>query len=186
MLWETDMRELLDLYLTFFRIGGLTFGGGLTMLPMLKFELVEKKGWVGEEELLNYYAIGQCTPGIIAINVSTFVGFKKRGIPGAIAATLGMVSPSLIIVSILAHFLDQFMHNQTMQHAIAGVKVVVCALMANTVVTLAKKSFVNKICVAVGVLTLAGALFLPVPTVVFVIAAAVLGIILQKTGVWSE
>lgn len=180
------MKELFDLYCTFFRIGGLTFGGGLTMLPMLKFELVEKKSWVGEEELLNYYAIGQCTPGIIAINVSTFVGYKRRGIPGAIAATLGMVSPSLIIVSILAHFLDQFMNNQTMQHAIAGVKVVVCALMANTVVTLAKKSFVNAICVAVGVLTLLGALFLPVPTVSFVILAACVGIILQKTGVWSE
>ena len=103
------MKELLQLYAAFFRIGGLTFGGGLTMLPMLKYELTEKNNWVTEEELLDYYAVGQCTPGIIAVNVSTFVGYKKKGIPGAIFSTLGMISPSLIIVSILALFLEQFL-----------------------------------------------------------------------------
>ena len=179
------MKELIDLYLTFFRIGGLTFGGGLTMLPMLKYELSEKKKWVQEDELMDYYAIGQCTPGIIAVNVSTFVGYKKRGIIGAVAATLGMVSPSLIIVSILALFLDQFMNNQTMAHAIAGVKAVVCALMLNTVITLAKKSFINAFCVAVGIVALAGALFTPIPTVLIVIIAGVTGVILQKSGVWT-
>ncbi|MDO4344649.1 MAG: chromate transporter [Eubacteriales bacterium] len=179
------MRELLELYFTFFRIGGLTFGGGLTMLPMLKYELSEKKKWVQEDELLDYYAIGQCTPGIIAVNVSTFVGYKRKGILGAVFATLGMVSPSLIIVSILAMFLDQFMNNQTVAHAVAGVKAVVCALMTNTVITLAKKSFVNALCVGVGVVALAAALFTPVPTVLLVIAAGILGIILQKTGVWT-
>ena len=78
------MKELLDLYFAFFRIGGLTFGGGLTMLPMLKHELVEKKKWVTEDEILDYYAVGQCTPGIIAVNVATFVGYKKRGVIGGI------------------------------------------------------------------------------------------------------
>lgn len=178
------MRELLDLYFTFFRIGGLTFGGGLTMLPMLKYELAEKKAWVTEDELLDYYAIGQCTPGIIAVNVSTFVGFRQKGIPGAVAATLGMVSPSLIIVSILAIFLEQFMNNRIMAHAIAGVKVVVCALMANTVLTLARKSFINMFCAAVGALALVGAVFTPIPTVLFVVMAGALGVLLQKTGVW--
>ena len=88
---KEKMLDLLSLYAAFFRIGGLTFGGGLTMLPMLKYELVEKNGWVTEEELLDYYAVGQCTPGIIAVNVSTFVGYKKRGIIGAIFSTLGSV-----------------------------------------------------------------------------------------------
>lgn len=179
------MKELLDLYFTFFRIGGLTFGGGLTMLPMLKYELAEKKQWVAEDELLDYYAIGQCTPGIIAVNVSTFVGYKRKGIPGAVASTLGMISPSLIIVSILALFLDQFMNNQTMAHAIAGVKAVVCALMTNTVITLAKKSFINALCVGIGILAFIGAVFTPIPTISIVIAAGILGVILQKTGVWK-
>lgn len=178
------MRELLELYCTFFRIGGLTFGGGLTMLPMFKYELSEKKGWVQEDELLDYYAIGQCTPGIIAVNVSTFVGYKRKGLAGAIAATLGMVSPSLIIVSVLAIFLDQFMSNQVMAHAIAGVKVVVCALMTNTVITLAKKSVINGLCAAAALAAFLGAALTPVPTVLFVAAAGITGIALQKTGVW--
>ena len=87
------MKELLRLYWAFFRIGGLTFGGGLTMLPMLKYELVEKKKWIDEETLLECYAIGQCTPGIIAVNTATFVGFRRKGFWGGIFATLGMVTP---------------------------------------------------------------------------------------------
>ena len=140
------MKELFELYAAFFRIGGLTFGGGLTMLPMLKYELAEKKNWVTEDELMDYYAIGQCTPGIIAVNVATFVGYKRRGVIGSIFSTLGMVSPSLIIVSILAMFLEQFMSNVYVSHAIGGIKVVVCALMLNTLLTLAKKSFLNAFC----------------------------------------
>lgn len=180
------MKELLDLYFTFFRIGGLTFGGGLTMLPMLKYELSEKKQWVEEDDLLDYYAIGQCTPGIIAVNVSTFVGYKRKGILGAVFSTLGMISPSLIIVSILAMFLEQFMNNQTMAHAIAGVQAVVCALMANTVITLAKKSFVSAVCVVIGILAFLAAQFSPVPTVLIVVIAGVFGVILQKTGVEKQ
>lgn len=180
------MKELFDLYVTFFRIGGLTFGGGLTMLPMLKYELVEQKGWVEEDELLDYYAIGQCTPGIIAVNVSTFIGYKRKGIPGAVFSTLGMVSPSLIIVSILAVFMEQFLSSTVMGHALAGIKAVVCALMLNTVVTLAKKSFLNALCVVIAAAAFAAAVFTPVPTVALVIAAGILGVILQKTGVWSE
>lgn len=176
------MKELIELYLAFFRIGGLTFGGGLTMLPMLRYELEEKKHWVTEDELLDYYAIGQCTPGIIAVNVATFVGFKRKGIPGAIFSTLGMISPSLIIVSILAMFLDQFMSSRIVAHAIAGVKVVVCALMLNTVITLAKKSFVSPLCVVIGVVTFLLAVFTSVPSVLLVIGAGTLGILLQKTG----
>lgn len=176
------MKEFLELYFAFFRIGGLTFGGGLTMLPMLKYELVGKKNWVTEEELLDYYAVGQCTPGIIAVNVSTFVGYKRKGIPGAVVSTLGMISPSLIIVSILAMFLEQFMTNQMVLHAVAGIKVVVCALMLNTVISMAKKSFVSALCVAVGLLGFAGAVFTPVPTVGIVLLAGAAGIILNRIG----
>lgn len=176
------MKELLQLYAAFFRIGGLTFGGGLTMLPMLKYELVEKKGWVTEDELLDYYAVGQCTPGIIAVNVATFVGFRKRGVVGAIFSTLGMISPSLIIVSILALFLEQFLSNQLVAHAVEGIKLVVCALMLNTVITMAKKTMVSGLCYGLGAVAFLLALFTPVPTVVIVIVAGVLGVILYKMG----
>ncbi len=176
------MKDLWKLYAAFFRIGGLTFGGGLTMLPMLKYELVEKNGWVTEEELLDYYAVGQCTPGIIAVNVSTFVGFRKKGIPGAIFSTLGMISPSLIIVSILAFFLEQFMSNQIVAHAVGGIKVVVCALMLQTVITMAKKNLVSAVCYVVAILAFLLALFTPVPTVLLVLVAGIVGIIMYKMG----
>lgn len=176
------MKDLWKLYAAFFRIGGLTFGGGLTMLPMLKYELVEKNGWVTEEELLDYYAVGQCTPGIIAVNVSTFVGFRKKGIPGAIFSTLGMISPSLIIVSILAFFLEQFMSNQIVAHAVGGIKVVVCALMLQTVITMAKKNLVSAVCYVVAILAFLLALFTPVPTVLLVLVAGTIGIIMYKMG----
>lgn len=176
------MKDLFALYMSFFRIGGLTFGGGLTMLPMLKYELSQKRQWVTEDELLDYYAIGQCTPGIIAVNVATFVGYRKKGLSGAVFSTLGMISPSLLIISVLAHFLDQFMSNVTVAHAVNGIKIVVCALMLNTVITLAKKSFVNKICVLVGIMAFLLAVFTPIPSVVLVIFAGIMGIVLSKGG----
>lgn len=176
------MKELLRLYAAFFRIGGLTFGGGLTMLPMLKYELVEKNGWVTEDDLLDYYAVGQCTPGIIAVNVSTFVGYKKRGVIGAIFSTLGMISPSLIIVSILALFLDQFMSNEIVAHAVEGIKIVVCALMLGTVVTMAKKTLVSGLCYGIAGVAFLLAVFTPIPTVLIVIVAGILGVALYKKG----
>lgn len=180
------MKELFELYAAFFRIGGLTFGGGLTMLPMLKYELVEKKKWVEEEDLLDYYAVGQCTPGIIAVNVATFVGFKRKGVLGGIFSTLGMISPSLIIVSILALFLEQFMSNQIIAHAVGGIKVVVCALMLNTVVTMAKKTVKSIIAGVVCVIAFLMAMFTPIPTVLLVVVAGIFGVILYKIGRFKE
>lgn len=176
------MKELFELYCAFFRIGGLTFGGGLTMLPMLKHELVEKKHWVEEEDLLDYYAVGQCTPGIIAVNVATFVGYKRRGVIGGIFSTLGMVSPSLIIVSILAMFLEQFMSNQIVAHAVGGIKIVVCALMLNTVVTMAKKTVKGKLTAFAAVLAFILAMFTPVPRVLLVVIAGICGVVLYRMG----
>ena len=176
------MKELFKLYTAFFRIGGLTFGGGLTMLPMLKYELVEKNNWVSEEELIDYYAVGQCTPGIIAVNVSTFVGYRKKGIPGAIFSTLGMISPSLIIISILALFLEQFMNNTIVAHAIGGIQIVVCALLLNTVITMSKKNMVYAVCWLVAGAAFALSVFTPIPTVLLVVLAGILGILLYKTG----
>lgn len=176
------MKELIDLYIAFFRIGGLTFGGGLAMLPMLKHELIEKRKWVTEEEILDYYAIGQCTPGIIAVNTATFVGFKKRGVLGAIFSTLGMVSPSVIIITIIAMFMQQIMSNQIVIHALNGIKVVICALLLNTVITLGKKSMVNKTTTVIAIVTFVLAMFTPLPTVLIVVLAAAFGIIMYKTG----
>ena len=167
----------LELFWSFFKIGGMTFGGGLTMLPMLKHELVQKKQWVSEEELLDCYAIGQCTPGIIAVNTATFVGYKKNKISGGIFATLGMIFPSILIITIIAMFLKNFMDNIWFQHALQGVRGVVCALLCNTVINLCKKSLKNHFTELVFLAVLLLGFFTKIPTIILVLLAAAAGII---------
>ena len=174
---ETVLNIYCNLFLSFFRIGGLTFGGGLAQLPMLKFEVVQKHHWMEEEELLDIYAIGQCTPGIIAINTATYVGYKKAGIAGGIAATAGMVMPSLIIITLVAAILQAVIDNVWVQHAIMGIRGVVCALMLNTVQTLSKKTLKNRFSFIVAGIALLAAFFTGLPTLVIVIASAVTGIV---------
>jgi len=174
------MRLLWDLYRTFFVIGGLTFGGGYAMLPMLEREIVAKHGWSTREEILDYFAIGQCTPGIIAVNTATFVGYKQKGIPGGIFATLGVISPSMIIITLIAMLLEHFMEIAWVQHAFAGIRVAVCALIVASVIKLIK-SGVKKpwhAALAIGAFVLVALLgFSPV---MVVIACAVLSLIFGK------
>lgn len=172
-------KMLLNLYWSFFKIGGLTFGGGLTMLPMLEHELVQNKKWVTEEELLDCYAIGQCTPGIIAVNTATFVGYKKGKVLGGIFSTLGMVTPSLVIITVAAMFLQLIMGNEFFQHAMMGIRSVVCALMVNTVLNLIKKSIVSYLSCAIFALVLTAGLFFKIPTIFLVLAATTVGIIIE-------
>lgn len=174
-----DWKLIGQLYFSFMRIGGLTFGGGLSMLPMLKYELVDQKNWIKEDELIDCYAVGQCTPGIIAVNTATYVGYKKAGIIGGIFSTLGMITPSLIIITLIAAFLERFMNNIWLSHALMGVRGVVCALMLNTVITLAKKSLLDKIAWVLCIVAFLLALLSKVPTILIVVIAAFIGIILQ-------
>jgi len=103
-----DMRQLWELFVSFFKIGLFTFGGGYAMLPMLQREIVDHHKWVTEEDVLDYYAIGQCTPGVIAVNTATFVGTKLRGWIGGLVATAAVVTPSVIIISVI---IKRFINN---------------------------------------------------------------------------
>lgn len=177
-----NIRRLGELYVSFFKIGGLTFGGGLAMLPMLQREVVTDRGWCKEEEILDIYAIGQCTPGIIAVNTATYVGYKQAGFIGGIFGTLGLITPSLIIICLIASILQNFINLPTVVHALAGIRVIVCALMLNTVVTMAKKGIVDKL----GAVLFAGgfilACFTPVPTALIIVLAGIIGIIAKGMG----
>ena len=173
------MKKILELYCTFFRIGGLTFGGGMAMLPMLKREIVEKYGWATEEELLDIYAIGQCTPGVIAVNTSTYIGYQQGKLVGSIFATLGMISPSLIIISLIASILKEFMALPIVLHALAGVRITVCALMLNTVFSLMKSGIKDKLGVLLFLFGFLLATFTPIPTILLVVCAAVIGIFVK-------
>ena len=180
------MPLLLDLFCAFFRIGLFPFGGGYAMLPLLQREIVEKKHWATEEELLDYFAVGQCTPGVIAVNTATFVGFKEKKLSGAIFATLGIVSPSLVIITVIAALLSNFAHIAAVQNAFAGIRVAVCVLILNSIVKLWKKSVVDKLTLGVFIAVFLGSVLLShVSPVVFIVAAAVLGIVVRvwlRTG----
>ena len=174
------MPPLLDLYLTFFRIGLFTFGGGYAMLPMLQRELVDKKGWVTEDDILNYFAVGQCTPGIIAVNTATFVGYKRAKKIGGVCATLGIVSPSLVIITIIAAILRNFADIPAVQNAFAGIRVAVCVLIINSVVQLLKKAVTDKITLVIYiVVALCAILFSQISPVVFILLAGIAGVVIR-------
>ncbi len=174
------MNTLLELYLTFFKMGLFTFGGGYAMLPLLEREVVDKKGWASHEEILDYYAIGQSTPGIIAINTSTFCGYKVCGNIGGIVASLGFISPSIIIISIIAKFLQSFSHLAIIQHAFAGIRVAVCALVFYSVLKMIKKDANTGLKFMVFILTFVAIGFLSISPIVVVITVGVFGILLGR------
>lgn len=176
------MKTLLELFLIFARIGGFTFGGGYAMLPMLQKELVENRGWTTNEELIDYYAIGQCTPGIIAVNVATFVGYKTKGIIGGIFATLGMITPSIIIVGIIAAFLHGFQDYEVVQWAFAGIRSAVVALILSAMWKIAKKSLVDVFAVIIFVVVAVLSFFTDLSPVIFVVVAGVCGLVLNLSG----
>ena len=176
------MKELLDLFLTFARVGGLTFGGGYAMLPMLQKEVVEKRHWATEEEIMDYYAIGQCTPGIIAVNTATFIGYKTRGVLGAIAATAGTVFPSLVIIMVIAAFLRNFAELEIVKNAFAGIRICVGVLVLNAVQKLWKGGVVDRATLVICIVVFVGMLILDVSPVVFVLGAGLAGWLLKKAG----
>ncbi len=181
---ETNpMNIYADLFLTFAKVGVMTFGGGYAMLPILQREVVDNKGWATEEELMDYFAIGQCTPGVIAVNTATFIGQKNKGVPGGILATLGVVFPSLVIISLLAGVITAFSHLAWVSHAFGGIRVCVCILILNAVVKLLKKAVIDVPTAVLFAAVALGSYFTPLSPVVFVVAAGAAGIVLRSLGV---
>ena len=177
------MNELLKLFMAFARIGAFTFGGGYAMLPMLQKEVVEKNHWATEDEIMDYFAIGQCTPGIIAVNTATFVGYKTKGIPGAIAATHGMIPPTINIITEIAAFLKNFADLPIVKHAFNGIRACVCVLILNAVTKLAQKSIVDKACLGICIVVLLLSLFSPLSPALIIILAGAAGVLFKRTGI---
>ena len=179
------MNQLLDLYWTFLKIGCVTFGGGYAMLPILERELVTKRQWTTMDDLRDYFSIGQCTPGIISLNVSTFIGQKRCGVKGAIAATVGFLTGPIIILLIIASFLKNFATLEIVQHAFAGIRVCVCVLILQAVLRLWKKSVIDPFTLALYLIifalnALSGVLPFKIPAAVLVICAGIIGIIASE------
>ena len=180
---KEKLKTLFELFRAFARVGALTFGGGPAMLPILERELVDSRSWVTNEELIDYYAVGQCTPGIIAVNTATFVGRKLAGTLGGIVATFGIVTPSVIIILIIASLLTNFADIPAVQSAFAAIRVCVSVLMVNAVIKLSKKAVIDLPTVLIFVTVLACSFFFGVSPVVFVVLSAAAGIVLTMTGV---
>ncbi len=173
------MKLLLELFLIFAKMGAVTFGGGYAMLPILQREIVDNKHWGTEEELMDYYALGQVTPGMIAVNVATFIGCKLKGFWGGVFATIGVITPSMIIITIIALCLSQFEENPYVAHAFAGIRACVCVLILDAVVKLGKKSVKDQRTLLIFLAILLISLFAPVSPVVSVLAAGAAGFVLM-------
>ena len=189
---KNKLKELLELYLAFVKIGAFTFGGGLAMMPIMQRELVEKRGWITEEELIDYFAIGQSTPGIIAVNVATFVGYKKLGWFGGIIGTLGVVTPSWVIIMLLAGAISSVDKYPLAQKALKGINVAVAALLTSVIVKFSKKTIKSIWNAFFMLLAFALIYFLKVQSVWIIIASLVIGSLLtlyrqkKKAGVTAD
>ena len=177
------MKQLWKLFTAFARVGVMTFGGGYAMIPILEREIVDRHGWATEEELMDYYAVGQCTPGVIAVNTATFIGYKVAGTAGGIAATLGVIFPSMVIITIIAGILSNFAEVPAVKSAFAGIRVCVCVLIFNAVLKLWKKAVVDKITLVLFLGVFLLSVFFDISPVVFVIFCAGAGIVLTRMGV---
>ena len=174
---------LWQLFVSFARVGVLTFGGGYAMIPMLEREIVDRHGWATSEELMDYYAVGQCTPGVIAVNTATFIGYKTAGNLGGIVATLGVVFPSLLIISVIAGIIQNFSDIPAVKSAFAGIRVCVCVLIFNSVVKLWKGAVKDKATLVLCLLVFGLSVFFSVSPIVFVLLCAAAGILFTRMGV---
>lgn len=174
------MREIIKLFFAFAKIGAVTFGGGYAMLPILQRDIVKKHGWATDDELMDYFAIGQCTPGIIAVNTATFIGYKQKGIPGGIAATLGVIFPSIVIISIIAAFITNYAELSMVKHAFHGIRVCVCILILNAVLKLSKNSLIDKWTAGIFVIVFVLSMFFNISAAILVLAAGLAGYMIKR------
>ena len=175
--------KLLSLFLSFAKIGVMTFGGGYAMIPILEREIVENRKWASSEELMDYYAVGQCTPGVIAVNTATFIGYKVAGLAGGVVATLGVVFPSVVIICLIAGILTNFADIPAVKSAFAAIRVCVCVLIFNAVVKLWKGAVKDKAGLVLFLIVFVLSLFFDISPVIFVLFCALAGLVLTRTGV---
>ncbi len=180
------MRVLWELFVAFFKIGAFTFGGGYAMLPLIEKEIVEKRAYATSEEVMDYFAIGQCTPGVIAVNTATFIGHKKAGIKGAAVATLGVVLPSVIIITVVAMFLSSVYQYPIVQHILSGIRVAVAVLIVNATYSMFKKGCKDIYTVILAAVSFVAFTFFSLPPVLMIVFGIVAGLVIKKVKGGNE
>ncbi|MDL2234248.1 chromate transporter [Ruminococcaceae bacterium OttesenSCG-928-L11] len=177
---KSNVKLWLRIYLSFFKVGALTFGGGYSMLPILEHEVITNKKWIEKQEMLDYFAISQTLPGIIAVNVATFIGSKLAGFVGSVFAALGVVTPSIIVISIIAAFLSNFTDIPAVQRVMAGMNIAVAALLVQAVFSMAKGVEKDPITVTLAIAAFIAVAFFNVSSVIILLAAVVVSLIVKK------
>ncbi len=173
---KTENKKL-ELFLTFLKIGAFTFGGGYAMIPLIQKEVCENKKWLTDEDILEIVAIAESTPGPIAINSATFVGYRTAGVLGAMCATLGVVLPSFVIITIISMVLREFSSYRAVKYAFFGIRAGVLALIVKALWTMAKKSPKNIFSYIISALAFILAVFTNINTIFIIIGCAVAGLI---------
>ncbi|GHV50618.1 chromate transporter [Synergistales bacterium] len=174
------MREFFSIFAAFFKIGAVTFGGGYTMLAILQKDIVERRGWASNEDIVDYYAISQSLPGIIAVNTAAFVGWHKKRLAGLIAAALGVILPSLIIILVIAMFISNILRFPFVTHAFNGIRAAVIALIVDAAIKMWKTGVKDAACFIIFLAALIAATFTNISPVWPVIAGIFAGIAIKR------
>lgn len=169
-------KELIGIFFVFFKMGAVTFGGGYSMLPILRREIVQRRGWLSEEQVMDFFAVSQCLPGLIASNASAFIGYQRRKAPGAIAAVLGVVAPSIIVITLIAALMQNFQNEPMVRHAFKAISICVCALILEAVISMWKKGVKDWVGLVICLVVFALAAFTDVSPVWLVMFSAISGI----------
>lgn len=175
---KIGIKELFKIFITFFRIGAFTFGGGYAMLPIMQKEVIDNKNWIKEEELIDIYAVSQSLPGVIAINSSTFIGYKIAKKKGAVAATLGMIVPSFLVITIIAIFFTRFQDEPIVEAVFRGIRPTVVALISTAAIKIAKSAIKDKVALLIAVAVFITSIVFDIHAIIIIIAGAVIGIVL--------
>ena len=177
---KEERRKLLDIFLIFLKIGAFTFGGGYAMIPLIEEEIVGKKKWVTSNEIIDLFAVAESIPGAIAINTATFIGYKISGRKGAIVANVGVIIPSLTIITLIASVFSKFQNDPTVQAALLGIRSCVVALILLAAISVAKKAIRDKLTLVLALLALLSIAFLDIHPIFAIISGAIIGLIIMK------
>ena len=174
---NSNLYKSLDLFKVFFKIGLFTFGGGYAMIPFIQKEIVEKNGWITDEEILDMFAIAEATPGVIAVNTATFVGYKISGFFGSFFATLGVVLPSFLIILLIAYYIKDFLSIKLIAYAFKGIRAGVIVLIIGAITKFYKKNDINLFNISLLIIAFLISAFTSINTILILLCALIIGIV---------
>lgn len=174
------MKLNLELYLTFFRIGLFTFGGGYAMIPLIEREMVDRKKWVKESDIVDVFALSQTMPGAIAINSATLIGYRMGGMKASLAAMLGVITPSIVILTLIALFFNQYLDQPIIKAAFIGIRSGIVALVIKAGIRIAKSAVKDRLTLVICVVAVISIVIFDVNAIFLIIGGASIGMLIYR------